>query len=141
VHKLGLHFGYPYCHQGDLLDPVFGKGKSCKDFEPPALNLGPHVAPLGMKFYTGNQFPAEYKNNIFIAEHGSWNRKEKNGYRIMRVTVDPDGKNAKQEVFAGTWLDGQKILGRPADIQMAPDGSLLIADDQAGAIYQISYGK
>jgi glucose/arabinose dehydrogenase len=141
VHKLGLHFGYPYCHQGDLLDPVFGKGKSCKDFEPPALNLGPHVAPLGMKFYTGNQFPAEYKNNIFIAEHGSWNRKEKHGYRIMRVTVDPDGKNAKQEVFAGVWLDGQKIVGRPADIVQAPDGSLLIADDQAGAIYQISYGK
>ena len=124
-----------------LLDPVFGKGKDCKDFEPPALNLGPHVAPLGMKFYTGNQFPAEYKNNIFIAEHGSWNRKEKHGYRIRRVIVDPDGKNAKQEIFAGVWLDGQKIVGRPADIQIAPDGSLLIADDQAGAIYQISYGK
>ena len=78
VRKIGLHFGYPYCHQGDLLDPVFGKGKDCKDFEPPALNLGPHVAPLGMKFYTGNQFPPEYKNNIFIAEHGSWNRSKKN---------------------------------------------------------------
>jgi len=141
VRKLGLHFGYPYCHQGDLLDPVFGKGKDCKDFEPPALNLGPHVAPLGMKFYTGNQFPPEYKNNIFIAEHGSWNRKEKHGYRIKRVIVDPDGKNAKQEIFAGTWLDGQKITGRPADIVLAPDGSLLVADDQAGAIYQISYGK
>src|SRR4051795_6239846 len=102
VRKIGLHFGYPYCHQGDLLDPVFGKDKDCKDFEPPALNLGPHVAPLGMKFYTGSQFPAEYKNSIFIAEHGSWNRKEKHGYRIQRVTVDPDGKNAKQEVFAGT---------------------------------------
>ena len=94
-----------------------------------------------MKFYTGNQFPAEYKNNIFIAEHGSWNRKNKHGYRIKRVIVDPDGKNAKQEIFAGVWLDGQKITGRPADIQIAPDGSMLIADDQAGAIYQITYGK
>jgi glucose/arabinose dehydrogenase len=139
LRKIGLHFGYPYCHQGDLLDPVFGKDKDCKDFEPPALNLGPHVAPLGMKFYTGSQFPPEYQNNIFIAEHGSWNRHQKHGYRIMRVTVDPDGANARQEVFAEGWLDGQDILGRPADILVAPDGSLLVADDQAGAIYRISY--
>ena len=143
VRKIGPHFGYPYCHQGDMLDPEFGKGNKCKDFTPPALKLGAHVAPLGMKFYTGNQFPAEYKNNIFIAEHGSWNRKEyQDGYRIMRVTVDPDGKNAKQEVFAGTWIDGtRRYIGRPADILIAPDGSLLVADDQAGAIYQISYSK
>src|SRR5204862_3162493 len=141
ISKIGEHFGYPYCHQGDLPDPKFAMGHKCSEFTPPVLKLGAHVAPLGMKFYTGNQFPAEYKNNIFIAEHGSWNRKEKHGYRIRRVIVDPDGKNAKQEIFAGVWLDGQKIVGRPADIQIAPDGSLLIADDQAGAIYQISYGK
>jgi glucose/arabinose dehydrogenase len=141
VAHYGMDFGYPYCHEGDIPDPVFGKGHKCSDFEPPVVKLGAHVAPLGMKFYTGTQFPAEYKNNIFIAEHGSWNRDKKNGYRIERVVVDPDGKNAKQEVFAGTWLDGQKIVGRPADIQLAPDGSLLIADDQAGAIYQISYSK
>jgi glucose/arabinose dehydrogenase len=94
-----------------------------------------------MKFYTGNMFPAEYKNGIFIAEHGSWNRNKKIGYRIVFISVDPDGKNPKETVFAGSWLDDQKILGRPDDILQAPDGSLLVADDQAGAIYRISYAK
>ena len=139
--KPGMNFGFPYCHQGDTPDPRYGKEKPCSEFTPPAAKLGAHVAALGMRFYTGSAFPAAYRRNIFIAEHGSWNRKQKNGYRIQRVIVDPDGKNAKQEVFAGTWLDGQNILGRPADILVAPDGSLLIADDQAGAIYQISYSK
>jgi glucose/arabinose dehydrogenase len=93
-----------------------------------------------MKFYTGNQFPAEYADNIFIAEHGSWNRHQKNGYRVERVTVNPDGSSASQEPFLTGFLDGDsKILGRPADIIVAPDGSLLVADDQAGAIYQVSY--
>jgi glucose/arabinose dehydrogenase len=141
VTKLGEHFGYPYCHQGDIVDPVFGMGRKCSEFTPPVVNLGPHVAPLGMKFYTGNMFPAEYKNGIFIAEHGSWNRAKKLGYRIRFVSVDPDGKNAKASVFAGVWLDDQKIVGRPADILQAPDGSLLVADDQAGAVYRISYQK
>jgi glucose/arabinose dehydrogenase len=141
VSKMGEHFGYPYCHQGDLPDPVFAMGRKCSEFTPPVVKLGPHVAPLGMKFYTGNQFPAEYKNGIFIAIHGSWNRAKKQGYRIEFVSVDPDGKNAKTTQFAGTWLDDQKITGRPADILVAPDGSLLVADDQTGAIYQVSYGK
>ncbi len=101
VTKLGEHFGYPYCHQGDIVDPVFGMGHKCSEFTPPVVKLGPHVAPLGMKFYTGNQFPAEYKNGIFIAEHGSWNRHKKNGYRIVFISVDPDGKNPKETVFAG----------------------------------------
>jgi glucose/arabinose dehydrogenase len=106
------------------------------------LNLGAHVAPLGMKFYTGDQFPAEYKNSILIAEHGSWNRHKYQGARIMRVTVGPDGKNAKEEVFASGWLEGdQGYLGRPADIVLAQDGSILVADDWAGAIYRISYKK
>ena len=106
------------------------------------VKLGPHIAPLGMKFYTGNMFPAEYKNGIFIAEHGSWNRAQKIGYRIVFISVDPDGKNPKEQVFAsGGWLDGQKILGRPDNILQAPDGSLLVADDQTGAIYRISYQK
>ena len=100
VTKLGEHFGYPYCHQGDTPDPVFAMGHKCSEFTPPVVKLGPHVAPLGMKFYTGNQFPAEYKNGIFIAEHGSWNRHKKNGYRIVFISVDPDGKNAKETVFA-----------------------------------------
>jgi len=141
VTRLGEHFGYPHCHQGDTPDPVFAMGHKCSEFTPPVVKLGPHVAPLGMKFYTGDQFPAEYKNGIFIAEHGSWNRHKKSGYRINFVHVDADGKNAKDTVFAGTFLDDQNILGRPADILQAPDGSLLVSDDQAGAIYQISYSK
>jgi glucose/arabinose dehydrogenase len=139
VMKTGTDFGYPYCHQGDILDPVYGKGHSCAEFAPPVVKLGPHAAPLGMKFYTGNQFPPEYSGNIFIAEHGSWNRHQKIGYRIERVSVNPDGTNASQEVFASGFWDGNKILGRPSDVIVAPDGSLLVADDQAGAVYQISY--
>ncbi|HLG49283.1 MAG TPA: PQQ-dependent sugar dehydrogenase [Reyranella sp.] len=142
VTKLGEHFGYPHCHQGDTPDPKFAMGHKCSEFTPPVVNLGPHVAPLGMKFYTGSQFPAEYKNGIFIAEHGSWNRHKKNGYRIVFISVGPDGKNPKETVFAqGGFLDGEKIVGRPADILQAPDGSLLVADDQTGAVYQISYSK
>jgi glucose/arabinose dehydrogenase len=142
IAKIGAHYGYPYCHQGNLLDPKYGKGHKCSDFTPPALNLGAHVAPLGMKFYTGKQFPAEYSNNILIAEHGSWNRHKYQGARIMRVITDPQGKSAKQEVFASGWLTGDKSFsGRPADIVVAADGSILVADDWAGAIYRISYGK
>ena len=142
VAKIGEDFGYPYCHQGDIPDPKFAMGHKCSDFSPPALKLGPHVAPLGMKFYTGNQFPADYKNNIIIAEHGSWNRHQFLGGRLMRVTVDPDGKNAKQQEFATGWIgaDG-KYRGRPNDVLVAKDGSLMVADDFTGAIYRISYSK
>ena len=141
VSRLGEHFGYPYCHQGDIPDPVYALGHQCSEFTAPVLNLGPHVAPLGMKFYTGDMFPAEYRNNIFIAEHGSWNRHKKIGYRIVRVSVNPDGSNAKQDVFADGWMIDEKILGRPSDVLVAKDGSLLIADDQAGAIYRVTYNK
>src|SRR5579859_93653 len=142
ISKLGEHFGYPYCHQGDLPDPKFAMGHKCSEFTAPVLNLGAHVAPLGMKFYTGNQFPAEYKNAILIAEHGSWNRHKYQGARIKRVIVDPDGKNAKQEIFASGWIEGdQGYLGRPDDIILDKDGSILVSDDWAGAIYRISYKK
>ncbi|TCZ58780.1 PQQ-dependent sugar dehydrogenase [Roseicella aquatilis] len=142
IGRVGEHFGYPYCHQGDLPDPKFAMGQKCESFTPPVLNLGAHVAPLGMKFYTGDMFPAEYKNSILIAEHGSWNRREYQGGRIKRVTADPDGKNAKQEIFAEGWITGkQDYAGRPADILQAKDGSILVADDWAGAIYRISYAK
>jgi glucose/arabinose dehydrogenase len=142
IGKMGAHYGYPYCHQGDMLDPKYGGGRKCSEFEPPVLKLGAHVAPLGMKFYTGNQFPREYRNNIFIAEHGSWNRHKYQGARIMRVVTDPQGRRAKQQVFATGWINGdQSYTGRPADILVAPDGSLLVADDWAGAIYKISYAK
>ena len=141
VSKIGEHFGYPYCHQGDLADPKYGSERKCSEFTPPVYKQGPHIAGLGMKFYTGDMFPPEYKNGIFIAQHGSWNRAKKLGYRVLFLSVDPDGKNPKEQVFAGTWLDDQKILGRPADVLQAPDGSLLVADDQTGAIYRISYQK
>ena len=142
ISRLGEHFGYPYCHQGDIPDPKFAMGHKCSEFTPPVLKLGAHVAPLGMKFYTGSMFPASYKNNILIAEHGSWNRHQYQGARIVRVIVGPDGKNPKQEVLASGWIEGkQGYTGRPADIVMAKDGSILVADDWAGAIYRISYKK
>jgi len=108
INKMGEHFGYPYCHQGDLPDPKFAMGHKCSEFAPPAYKLGAHVAPLGMKFYTGNMFPAEYKNSILIAEHGSWNRHKYQGGRIVRMTADTDGKNVKQAVFASGWIEGDQ---------------------------------
>ena len=136
--KPEMHFGYPYCHQGDTADPEFGRKRSCSEFSPPAVKLGPHVAALGMRFYTGASFPAEYRNNIFIAEHGSWNRSKKIGYRIARVVVE-GGRVSKHEVFAEGWLQGESVWGRPVDIEVMPDGSLLVSDDHAGAIYRIAY--
>jgi glucose/arabinose dehydrogenase len=135
----GMHFGYPYCHQGDFPDPKLAKGRSCSEFTPPAQNLGPHVAPLGMEFYSGSMFPAEYKNLAFIAEHGSWNRSTPIGYRITLVRLDEDGKALSYEVFADGWLQGEKAWGRPVDLEHMPDGSLLVSDDYANAIYRISY--
>ena len=136
--KPEMHFGYPYCHQGDIPDPEFGRKRSCSEFSPPAVKLGPHVAALGMRFYTGNQFPAEYRNNIFIAEHGSWNRSKKIGYRVARVVVE-GGRVLKHEVFAEGWLQGESAWGRPVDVEVMPDGSLLVSDDRAGVIYRIAY--
>ena len=142
ISRLGQHFGYPYCHQGNIPDPKFAMGHKCSEFTPPALNLGAHVAPLGMKFYTGNQFPAAYKHNIIIAEHGSWNRHNYQGARLMRVVTSPDGKNAREEVFATGWQKGERdYYGRPNDVIMDKDGSILVSDDWAGAIYRISYSK
>jgi glucose/arabinose dehydrogenase len=136
--KAGMHFGYPYCHQGDTPDPEFGGKHSCAEFAPPAVKLGPHVAALGVRFYTGSMFPPEYRNNIFVAEHGSWNRSKKIGYRVARVVVE-GGRVVKHETFAEGWLDGDSSWGRPVDLQVMPDGSLLVSDDDAGAIYRISY--
>ena len=134
----GQHFGYPYCHGGDLPDPDFGPRNRCNEFTPPARQLAPHAAALGMRFYTGNQFPAQYRNQIFIAEHGSWNRSKKIGYRVSLVRLQ-DGKAVAYESFASGWLQGETAWGRPADVLVLPDGSLLVADDQAGAIYRITY--
>lgn len=134
----GLHFGYPYCHGGTLPDPRYGKPGVCADYVPPALALGPHVAALGMRFYTGGQFPADYRGDIFIAEHGSWNRSEKIGYRVMRVRMR-DGQAQAAEPFARGWLQNESAWGRPVDVLVMPDGALLVSDDQAGAVYRISY--
>lgn len=134
----GLHFGFPYCHQGDLPDPEFGRARSCAEFEPPARKLGPHVAALGMRFYTGAMFPPEYRNQIFIAEHGSWNRSKKTGYRIMLAKLE-GSRVVSYEPFAQGWLQGESAWGRPVDLEVLPDGSLAVSDDSAGVIYRISY--
>ena len=136
--RAGMHFGYPYCHGGDIADPEFGAKRACKEFTPPAQKLGPHVASLGMRFYTGSMFPPAYRNQIFIAEHGSWNRSKKIGYRISLVRLQ-GGKAVAYETFAGGWLQGETAWGRPADVLVLPDGSLLVADDTGDAIYRITY--
>ena len=136
--RQGLHFGYPYCHAGEILDPKFGEGRDCADYASPAQKLGPHVAPLGVKFYTGDMFPAEYRNQVFIAEHGSWNRSKKIGYRVSMVRFDGD-RAVSYEPFAFGWLQGQSVSGRPVDLIVKDDGSLLVSDDFAGKIYRISY--
>ena len=136
-----MNFGYPFCHQGDLLDPIYGAGRSCDEFDKPTAKLGAHVAALGMRFYTGKQFPAEYQNNIFIAEHGSWNKSQKSGYQVIRVVLDKQGQVVKQEPFVTGWLNNNEFWGRPTDVQQMKDGSLLISDDETGAIFRVSYGK
>ena len=136
----GLHFGFPYCHGGDIPDPKFGSKRSCNEFAPPALKLGAHVAALGMKFYGGEMFPPQYKNSIFIAEHGSWNRSIPVGYRITRVVLKGD-RPIRYEVFAKGWLQGGRAWGRPVDVLVMPDGSLLVSDDRAGVIYRIQYER
>jgi len=134
----GIHFGFPYCHAGIIPDPEFGKMRPCSAFAPPALALGPHVAALGMRFYTGKQFPAHYRNQLFIAEHGSWNRSVPIGYRVTLVRFDAK-RPVSYEVFAEGWLQEGRAWGRPVDLLQLPDGSLLLSDDKADAIYRISY--
>jgi glucose/arabinose dehydrogenase len=124
--KDNMHFGYPYCHQGDILDPEFGKNKKCTDYTAPVEKMGPHVAPLGIQYYRNASFPATHNNKFFIAKHGSWNRTIKNGYVVDMVDATPDGK---------------LISGRPVDLEIYKDGSLLISDDFANCIYRVSYAK
>jgi glucose/arabinose dehydrogenase len=133
----GMHFGYPWCHGGDVKDPEFGRERPCSDFTRPALKIQAHAAPLGMRFYNGVSFPERYRGRIFIAEHGSWDRSKKVGYRVVVARLE-DGKG-REEVFAEGWLEGQKAWGRPVDVLVRPDGSLLVSDDKAGVIYRIAY--
>lgn len=138
--RVGMHFGFPYCHGGDLQDPEFGDQGDCAGFESPAQKLGPHVAPLGILFYDGTMFPLEYEGQAFIAEHGSWNRSQKSGYRVTLVRMER-GKAVGYEVFAEGWLQNEEVSGRPVDLLVIDDGSLLLSDDQNGVIYRISYTR
>ena len=136
--KMGLHFGFPFCHGGDIADPEYGHQRRCDEFTAPAQKLGPHVAPLGLVFYDGDMFPSAYRGQVFIAEHGSWNRSKKIGYRVTLVRTDgstPQG----YEVFAEGWLQDDEVSGRPVDLLVLGDGSMIVSDDQAGRLYRIRY--
>ena len=137
----GQHFGYPYCHAGNIPDPELAGDKLCQQFIAPVWKFKAHMAPLGLRFYTGAQFPEQYKNQLFVAQHGSWNRSKPHGYRIALVKFK-QGKAVSEQVFISGWLTkDDKVLGRPTDILQMPDGSLLIADDTLGVIYRVSYKK
>lgn len=136
----GMHFGFPYCHGGTIADPAFGSLRECSELTSPAQPLGAHVAALGMRFYTGDQFPEEYRHQIFIAEHGSWNSSTPVGYRVSLVRLEGN-EVVSYEPFADGWLQAdESISGRPVDVLVRPDGSLLVSDDHAGVIYRITYG-
>jgi glucose/arabinose dehydrogenase len=135
------HFGYPYCHQGDFADPEFGWGKSCDDYVKPAVLLGPHSAPLGMRFYTGKMFPVKYHNAIFIARHGPWNRTKKFAGDVVVAFLDNAGRVTKVEPFLTGLVENNTYLGRPVDVLVLKDGSLLVSDDHNGAVYRISYSR
>lgn len=135
-----MHFGFPYCHGGNIADPEFGQKRPCSEFTPPQWRLPAHVANLGIHFYTGNMFPNEYRNCAFICEHGSWNRTVPNGYRVSLIRFE-NNKPSKYEVFCGGWLQATGAWGRPVDSLIMPDGSMLISDDYAGVIYRITYSK
>jgi glucose/arabinose dehydrogenase len=140
VTKIGQDFGAPYCYQGNIPDPEFGWGHTCSEFEPPLMLTGPHSAGLGLRFYTGNMFPAKYKNAIFLARHGSWNRTKKFGGDILVVYLNKDGTVRSSEVFLTGFIQNNNYIGRPVDVLNMPDGSMLISDDYNGAVYRLTYG-
>jgi glucose/arabinose dehydrogenase len=141
ITQVGQHFGNPYCHQGNLLDPEFGWGRSCDEFVKPVALLGPHSAALGMRFYTGSMFPSSYKNAIFIARRGSWNRTQKIGGDVVVAYLNKDGTVKSIEPFLTGFIQDNNYIGRPVDVLQMKDGSLLVSDDHAGAIYRVSYGS
>lgn len=139
--KKGQHFGYPFCHGGDIPDPEFSGDKKCAQFTAPEWKFRAHMAPLGMRFYTGKSFPERFRNQLFVAQHGSWNRTKPQGYRIALVKFK-NGKPVSEQAFISGWLtSNDKVLGRPTDLLQMPDGSLLIADDTLGVIYRVEYKK
>lgn len=136
--RKGMHFGFPYCHGGTISDPEFGRKHPCSDFTPPDLKMPAHTAALGIRFYTGKMFPAEYNNVALICFHGSWNRSVPDGYRVDAVYFK-DGKPLKREPFINGWLQSSGVWGRPVDVLIMPDGSVLVSDDHSGTIYRVSY--
>ena len=139
VGEEGAHYGYPYFHGGVIADPEFGQGKDMNDFVQPSFNLQAHVAPLGIHFYRGKMFPSEYQSRLFVAEHGSWNRSSKVGYRVMMATIK-DNVVVGYEPFIEGFLEADDTYwGRPVALLPMPDGSLLVSDDFANAVYRITY--
>ena len=143
VTKVGEFFGFPFCHANGIPDKDVRKPNPCQGVTMPVALLGPHTAALGMRFYTGSMFPADYREAIFVARHGSWNRTKKAGFDVVRVTAGPDGRNARVEPFMTGFLDtaSDKFWGRPTDVLVMPDGALLVSDEQNGAIYRVSYRR
>jgi glucose/arabinose dehydrogenase len=141
VTTLGQHFGAPYCYEGDVPDQEFGWGRSCTEFVPPVAKMGPHAAVLGLRFYTGTMFPPDYRNAIFVARHGSWNKTVKTGGDVVVVRLNPNGSVRSVEPFLTGFIANNNYLGRPVDVAMMKDGSLLVSDDWNGAIYRVSYGN
>jgi glucose/arabinose dehydrogenase len=141
--KTGLNFGFPYCHQGNLPDNLITKANACQGVEQPVALMGPHVATMGIKFYTGNMFPPEYKNAALIARKGSWNRNQKVGFDVVMVKAGNDGKNPKITPFITGFMNpaDQSFWGRPAYLMQMSDGSMLVSDEQLGAIYRVTYSK
>ena len=137
--RQGMHFGYPYIHGASVEDPEFGEGHTPGEYVAPVILFQAHTAPLGIEFYTGDQFPSEYQGEAYVAQHGSWNRSSKVGYRVMRVRFDETNRAVSAEPFAEGWLQGEENWGRPVDLEQMPDGSLLLSDDQTGVVYRIRY--
>lgn len=138
VSRVGEHFGYPYCHGASVSDPEYGEQQACSASTPPQVEFDAHTAPLGVHFYRGKQFPERYRSGTFVALHGSWNRSSKIGYEVLWVPIDGD-KAGTPEVFVSGFLDGETTLGRPVAFAELADGSLLVSDDYADAIYRIRY--
>jgi glucose/arabinose dehydrogenase len=136
--KSGDDFGWPRCHSGRIIDPEYGGEQGCQGVTPPVVEMQAHSAPLGLAFYTGEQFPEEYRDDLFVAFHGSWNRSVPTGYKVVRIPFE-DGKPGPVQDFAVGWLSGGSAWGRPVDVITAPDGSLFISDDGGGIIYRIVY--
>ena len=132
------NFGYPYCHQGNFPDPEFGWGRSCSEFTKPVALLGAHSAALGMKFYTGKGFGSEYRNAIFLARHGSWNKSNKIGGDVLAIKLNSNGTVKSMEPFITGFIQNNTYVGRPVDVLPMPDGSMLVSDDFNGAVYRVS---